>query len=272
MEFYSEEYTYYEFNENDKTFIGVKDIVYSFSGATGKFGLVDKSGTKITTMNFDNITWMKDGYYAATKNEKVGIMNLKGSSIVPMEYDIFYFYNASGQKSQINPSFYNDHFYLPKGKTNFLFDLNAKKITDTRTFEEPETSILSYEKAAGFDYVESSNLFYREPKPITKKWLLNNKIYNYAGGSYNYKGESLQGEERYWGFAEGLIVAMRDGKYGYLDYKGNEVIRFEFDEATSFELTGVASVKKDNSWFTIDRFGRKLDFSTITTTILKLKK
>lgn len=270
-EFISPEFTYYEFDDQNKVFVGVKDIVYSFSGATGKFGLVDINGKKLTAMDYDNISIMGNGYYAAQKNQKIGILDVKGNWVVPIEYDIFYYINGTSRLPR-NPIFLYNHFYLRKGDNTVLFDKNFKKIANTKDLAEPGTSYLRYGEKGLFNYVESSNGAYNNPKPETKKWLLNNKVYNFSGGSYKYDGSSLQGTDRYWQFQQGMIVAMKDGKYGYLDYTGEEVIPFEFDEATSFELTGLASVKKNNEWFTINRHGQRLGFTTITTAILKGKK
>lgn len=267
----SPEFTYYQFDEDKQVFIGIKDIVYTFSGPTGKFGLVDRHGKKLTSMDYERITIMGNGYYSALKNGKVGILDATGAFVIPMEYDAFYS-TVGSQKVDHNPQFINGMFYLRKGNNTILFDKNLKKVADTRSLNEPGTSALYYGQKGWFEYVESTDIFNNKAKPLTNKWLLNNKVYNYAGGSYKYDGSSLKDLDRYWIFHQGLIAAMRDGKYGYLDYTGKEVIPFEFDEATSFELTGISSVKKNNEWYSINRLGQRLDFTTITTTILRNKK
>ena len=67
---------------------------------------------------------------------------------------------------------------------------------------------------------------------------------------YNKKGEKLysipNNEENYIGnFSEGLAVVTKNGTYGYINAKGEEVIPFIYDYATSL-TEGLAVVAKDN--------------------------
>lgn len=53
------------------------------------------------------------------------------------------------------------------------------------------------------------------------------------------------------------ICAKRDGKYGYLDPEGNEVIPFVFDNAYTFSQ-GFAAVSQEGKWGIVDTAGRFL--------------
>ena len=58
---------------------------------------------------------------------------------------------------------------------------------------------------------------------------------------------------------EGLCVVSLDGKYGIVDLRGNEVIPFVYDEAEDeFFEVGTLWMKRDNSWFLVDRLGREI--------------
>lgn len=57
-----------------------------------------------------------------------------------------------------------------------------------------------------------------------------------------------------WTFAEGLASVKLDGKYGFIDFTGNEVIPLKYDYAISF-VNDLASVKFQDKWFWIDTNG-----------------
>jgi hypothetical protein len=53
-----------------------------------------------------------------------------------------------------------------------------------------------------------------------------------------------------WGFKEGLTQVYQNGKWGYVDKSGNELIKPQYDEADDF-VNGKAKVKKDGKEFYI---------------------
>lgn len=57
---------------------------------------------------------------------------------------------------------------------------------------------------------------------------------------------------------EGLLIARREDKYGFLDALGREAIPFEYDEASSFSADGTAPVRKVEEGFLIDKTGRRV--------------
>ena len=57
-------------------------------------------------------------------------------------------------------------------------------------------------------------------------------------------------------FSEGLARVKKDGKWGYMNKEGEEVIPCKYDSVLDFS-EGLAIVKKDGKAFTIDRFGNE---------------
>lgn len=55
-------------------------------------------------------------------------------------------------------------------------------------------------------------------------------------------------------FQEGLAIVKKDGKYGFIDKTGNEVIKAEYDYASDFE-SGFACVEKFDKYGLIDKNG-----------------
>ena len=57
---------------------------------------------------------------------------------------------------------------------------------------------------------------------------------------YNYKSA----------FSGGMAVVKKNGKYGYVNKNGEEVIKCQYDEAVSF-LGDLAFAKKDGIWYVL---------------------
>lgn len=65
--------------------------------------------------------------------------------------------------------------------------------------------------------------------------------------------------------SEGLLAAKRDGKWGYLNTKGEEAIDFKYDEAKKFIFSGKARVgitdnSNDYRSFIINKEGEEVDW------------
>ena len=58
-------------------------------------------------------------------------------------------------------------------------------------------------------------------------------------------------------FREGLAKVKKDGKYGYIDRAGKEVIPCQYDDADRFNI-GLAAVSKDGKYGYIDRMGKEV--------------
>ena len=53
-----------------------------------------------------------------------------------------------------------------------------------------------------------------------------------------------------------IYLSKKDGKYGYIDKKGNVVVEYIYDDAKELNKYGFAAVKKDNLWGAIDKEGK----------------
>ena len=57
-----------------------------------------------------------------------------------------------------------------------------------------------------------------------------------------------------WGFNEGFAAVQKDGKYGYINTKGEQIVECKFDDACDFS-EGFAWVEKDGKWGHINTKG-----------------
>ncbi|MEO7310617.1 MAG: WG repeat-containing protein [Chitinophagaceae bacterium] len=60
-----------------------------------------------------------------------------------------------------------------------------------------------------------------------------------------------------WDYSEGMIAVLKNGKYGFCDSTGKEVIPFQYTEASEFK-NGVAVIKKEGKVGFIDKTGKEL--------------
>ena len=58
-------------------------------------------------------------------------------------------------------------------------------------------------------------------------------------------------------FNEGFAVVLKDGKWGYINTKGEQIVECKFDEVRDFN-EGFASVKKDGKWGYINTKGEQI--------------
>ena len=57
--------------------------------------------------------------------------------------------------------------------------------------------------------------------------------------------------------AEGFAAVKKDGKYGFIDTTGKECVPFIYDDTSSY-VDGLARVKRDGKWGYIDKTGREI--------------
>ncbi len=105
--------------------------------------------------------------------------------------------------------------------------------------------------------------------PITRKEALlisvrtMKNIDDYLKGGDGYTGWEWYINPKYDGlvrntkFCSGRAAVKQNGKYGYIDIKGNTVIGFKYDDAYDFS-NGMAKVKQNGKFGYVDRQGREI--------------
>ncbi len=83
------------------------------------------------------------------------------------------------------------------------------------------------------------------------------KIYNETETRYfNKEGKALKNNEVYPN--NKLFVKVENNQYGFVDYKGNLVVDYQYDKAYEFNQYGFATVKKGGKWGAIDENGQEV--------------
>ncbi|WP_103585714.1 WG repeat-containing protein [Campylobacter concisus] len=60
-------------------------------------------------------------------------------------------------------------------------------------------------------------------------------------------------------FYEGFATVQKDGKWGYINTKGEQIVEYEFNDARDF-YEGFAPVQKDGEWGYINTKGYPVHF------------
>lgn len=197
----------------------------------GKWGFIDVTGKEVIECKYDNAwCFSSKGLARVEKNGKWGYVGANGEEVVSCKYDVncsillnIYPYYDDSERLHDDPN-----KYITKETFGFRYD---EKIP--RTIQRREAySIL------GRNHDNDKN----RTKYIEKKKALPKTI-----------EESKEYEEN--AFSEGLIRVSKNGKWGFINEAGKEVIKCEYDFVDNFH-GGLACVHKDSGYGFIDKPGK----------------
>lgn len=217
-------------------------FMYSDESAT-YYGLADAAGNKITEPLYTHIyTFSQDGIAVATdKDFKSGTIDQNGKIIIPFQYDYLSYDELSQQFLFSENEKYglldkNGKVFIPAKYDMLSFfnhDLATFAIGDKTGLIDKNQKIVvpaAYEIFLGYNKI---NFAIMEGEECVLYNIAQNKR---VEGGFEYL--SLQPETN-------LILALKDGKYGFINEQAKAVIPFKFSFATSF-TDGVATVQ-DNA-------------------------
>lgn len=250
----------------------------------GKYGVVSATKKKILENKYDDIKQVAlDEYYLVKENDKQELINSKGEIILEDGFDdiksittngiIFTQNELYGEmnltkeitleiKYQDLKEAY-DGIYIAKQDGKYGIIDNIGNILIPYEYQE-----MTYNKKANLFFAENSeyntaiidNEYNIKVDGIlseinTEKEYIRMRIgdeYKY----YNLKGEEISNTIA---LSENtMFLSKKQGKYGYVDKKGNEVTEFIYDDATEQNEYGFVAVKKDGLWGAIDSTGKEI--------------
>lgn len=205
---------------------------------------IDKS-INITEI-FDEVKEINDSNIVITKDSKYGIIGIDGEEKITAQYDSLKY--AFGKN------------YIAK-KDNKYGIINIEDGTKL----EFDYSSLSYRKGAdiivGKKEGNESELYNSNFElkltgiisdlDIDKGYMKVRQDGEYK--YYNFKFEEKKNAEIL--LKNTLFLDKKDGKYGYINNRGEVVVDYQYDDATEQNEFGFASVNKDGKWGCIDKSG-----------------
>ena len=205
--------------------------------AQDKYGVYDNNGNVIVPDNYDDIGRVTSalGVIKVKSGDKYGYVDINGKLLIPVEFD-----QASDFELYNNPNLWlavvrkQDNYGVINNSGDIIIPFGHNKIIPLHLNEE----IINLNTNDNYAFLNSEGVLvdlseYETIRPIR----------------------------------EGLLAANKEGKWGYLDSKGDEVIEFKYDQAGEFIYSGKARVEiiNDSSYhgydsFIINKKGEKVDW------------
>ena len=214
----------------------------------GAWSIINKDKAVLVSGDkFDEVKEINEANIVIKKGKKYGIINTDGEEKVKNEYDELS--NATGE------------YYIAKKDGQYgIVDLSGQ------TKVEFKYKNISYTKTADLyvgdtDGMESefiNNAFEVKLTGVLSKIdtdkgymrIRQNGEYKY----YNFKFEEKKNTEILP--KNTLFLIKKDGKYGYINNKGETVVECQYDDATEQNAYGFVSVNKDGKWGSLDKEGK----------------
>ena len=212
----------------------------------GKQSVIDQNGNTIVSDKFDEAKQIANSGIVFKKQNKYGVIDFEGNIKIDAEYD---------ELKEIN----TDIFSATKNGKTGIIDINKNEKV---SFDYKD---IQFNKKAGIYIVEEENYnskildtsFETRISGIISEIntedgymkIKQDETYKY----YNFKFEEKDAKEILP--SNTLFLSKQDGKYGFVDSKGNKVVDYIYDEATEQNKYGYAGIKKDGKWGSIDNSG-----------------
>ncbi len=272
----------------DVTYSQIKNIGNTYKNGyitidqQGKYGLISATKKQILENKYEEIAQIYlDNYYLVKENGVQKLVDSKGNTIIENGFDEIksvtsngIIFVKDGLYGEMNTSgeitIEAKYQYLKETKDGtYIAKLNDK----FGVIDNLQNISLEF-NYTGLTYNENANLFLAEDAGY-KTSIINDKFQVKMTGilseinideSYirmrignEYKYYNLNGEEK--SSTEilkenTLFLSKKDGKYGYVDKKGNVVVDYIYDDATEQNQYGFAAVKANGLWGSIDSNGK----------------
>ncbi len=207
---------------------GYDNVGYSFSNGfiqvekDDKYGLADATGKEVIPPTYDRIYGFNEGLARVEKDDKYGFVDSTGKEVVP------FIYRSAGDFNEGLAYVQKDGRYGYIDKTgNIVIPLNFTSAID---FSDG-LAVVGY----------GNNIWYIIDKTCDIK---------------NTK-ELLTQYTNVTGFKEGFVEVYKDGKHGFVDQTGREVVPPIYDYVQDFS-EGFAQVKKDGKYGFVDQTGKEV--------------
>lgn len=250
----------------------------------GKYGLISATKKQILENKYDEILQVPlKEYYAIKENGKQKLINSNGEALIDSGFDEIKSTTTNGI------IFVKDNLY---GEMNTSGEVTIK--ADYQELKEVKEQIyiakqnnkygiidglgngLTAFEYDGMTYNEKADLFFADDSEY-KTSLIDNKYDVKTTGilsevntdeeyirmriSDEYKYYNLKGEEisNIQALKNNTIfLDKKDGKYGYVDKKGNAITEYIYDDATEQNKYGFVAVKENGLWGALDKEGKEV--------------
>ena len=217
---------------------------------SGKQKLINKAGDTLIEKGYDSIKQILEYTTQGivfNKDNKFGVMTTSAEVPVTNVYD-----DLQAVKDDTFIAKKADKYGIINGKNEIKVDFIYKKISYDTTadiFIAEETDVKSNIMDSNFENkLQGIVSEINDEKGYLK--IRTNDEYQY----YNFKFEKKDVKDIL--ITNNLYLSKQDGKYGFINNKGEVVVDYIYDDATEQNEAGYAAVKKDGKWGSIDINGK----------------
>lgn len=212
----------------------------------GKWKIISANKTINIESGFDDVIDMTTEYYIIKKGSKYGVINKKGETVLETEYKDIAFS-------------YGDNFIVQKDKKYGI--INSSKEEKLKL----EYESIAYRKDADIFEVTVGEETHIYDKNFEDKLT---GIISTVNADKGYLRIRVDGEYKYYNFKfeekqnteifpnNTIFLTKKDGKYGYIDKKGETVVECIYNDATEQNEYGYAAVNKNGKWGVINSEGK----------------
>lgn len=206
----------------------------------GKLEIVDNKGNVVLNSGFDSVVEIESNDFIITRNGKYGIIDKTGKDIIPADYEEIkigclnsYVAKKNGKYGIIDKA----GTVIVDYKYNFINYIKEANIYECER-DNKKTDILDHECKKLAENVIISDL------NLEKGYLRirDNGEYKY----YNFKFEEKSSKEIL--ATNTLFLVKENGKYGYINKKGEKIVDCIYDDAKEQNEYGFCAIKKDGKW------------------------
>ena len=250
----------------------------------GKYGIVSTTKKQILENKYDEITqtYLKE-YYLVKENGKQVLINSTGTTLLEDGFDdiksvtkngIIFVKNDMCGEMTINGEVKLEPKYQDLKETQIGIFI-AKQDDKYGIIDEKGEVKIEFDYA-GITYSEKAKLFLAENSEYQTSIIDSNfnikitGILSEINTEKSYLRMRINDEYKYYDFRcneksntevlkdNTIFLNKKDGKYGYVDKKGNQVTDYIYDDATEQNEYGYVAVKKNGLWGSLDKNGKEV--------------
>ena len=239
----------------------------------GRWGYIDTTGREVIpcTLEYSVAHAFFDGLAEVEKNGKYGLIDRSGREIAPCKYDYigdfceglarvrledgaWGYIDTKGKEVIPCSSKYDDVRDFKLGLAKVYNSVGTRLIWGVIDQTGREVIPCQYDSVNTYDFIDVNDINDSNAIPlITAEQYIDLNKYSI----FDRTGKQIRTYDRVEGFSDGLAAVVLDGKWGYIDKNGQEVVSLKYDEAGYFD-NGFAQVQMNGKWGYIDQAGKEI--------------
>jgi hypothetical protein len=238
-----------------------------------KFGYLDKNGNVIISADYSYEStaktipsFQKGGFVKLKKDNKYGVLDKTGKIIIPFDYDGLYLSSYGGYTSVYKTTDGKNIWGIVNMQNKVLIPIVYDQLQiDSNLIAVKQNGKWGLKNITGKDLVPVE---YDLLIPYAQNQVIQaqkGSQYGFIDANGKWLFEKVKSVYTLNGCYEGMIMCTVSSKYGYLDLKGDEVIITKYDNANSFDKSGLARVGKKSQtsssttlWGYVDKKGNEV--------------